>query len=431
LVSVEAPGESLDSVAGRLAPGDHGARPVRFDEPTIEHTPSPSGAADKAGAHRRSAAAERLISSAAYVRRCAELARDAALALAHAHERGVIHRDIKPENLLLDRQGQVRLVDFGLARFFEDVTLTNTGALIGTPMYMSPEQVTGRIAVDPRTDVYSLGLVLYELLALERPIRAPTRETVLRQVVTKALRPISSLNRGVPPALEAAIHKATAKDPDERYASASAFAADLTAFLEGRPVAAPPYRYRLDEGEILARRPNTVVLAAGFVFTIAFVMTLIGLVSIIGTAVIAVLPRSPTRPPSSTPAELGRDLATYLVVLAVGLYGFRITTILLGGNRWARWAALAQGGLLYLAFSVQLGRTTYAGWLLTAAGSADLPPGLFVEATARFAAMWLVATAAAVCQAIWLLGRRARDWFRFAAQVRLEHQVSGTERPPS
>ncbi len=99
----------------------------------------------------------------------------------------MIHRDVKPENLLLDRQGQVRLIDFGIARFFEDATVTSTGQIVGTPMYMSPEQVTGRLEIDHRTDVYSLGLVLYELLTLGRPVVAPTREGVLRHVVTKAL----------------------------------------------------------------------------------------------------------------------------------------------------------------------------------------------------------------------------------------------------
>lgn len=100
-----------------------------------------------------------------YIRGCCEIARDIALALAHAHENGVTHRDIKPENLLLARDGTIHVIDFGLARFVEDVTLTSTGALIGTPMYMSPEQVTGRLEVDHRTDIYSLGLVIYEMFS--------------------------------------------------------------------------------------------------------------------------------------------------------------------------------------------------------------------------------------------------------------------------
>ena len=152
----------------------------------------------------------------------------------------MVHRDVKPENLLLDRQGKVRLIDFGIARFFEDATVTSTGQLIGTPMYMSPEQVAGRLNVDHRTDVYSLGLVLYELLALSRPVVAPTREGVLRHVVTKALAPLTSLNKSVSNSLAAVVHKATAKDPDDRYQAADDLADDLLNVLDGKPVKAPP-----------------------------------------------------------------------------------------------------------------------------------------------------------------------------------------------
>src|SRR5437763_5467688 len=104
------------------------------------------------------------------VAECVAILRDVARALAYAHGEGVVHRDVKPENLMLDPKGRVHLIDFGLARFFDDVSVTNTGQLVGTPLYMSPEQVTGRIKVDHRTDVYSLGLVLYELLTLRTPI---------------------------------------------------------------------------------------------------------------------------------------------------------------------------------------------------------------------------------------------------------------------
>ncbi|MGI8979464.1 MAG: serine/threonine-protein kinase [Pirellulaceae bacterium] len=133
--------------------------------------------------------ARELRTGLAHVRRCAEVARDAAQAMAHAHEQGVIHRDIKPDNLLLDRKGKVHLIDFGVARFFEDQAVTYTGQLVGTPLYMSPEQVTGRGAVDARTDIYSLGLVLYELLTLRPPVEATNRENLLRNIVTKPLPP--------------------------------------------------------------------------------------------------------------------------------------------------------------------------------------------------------------------------------------------------
>src|SRR4029079_19317509 len=106
--------------------------------------------------------ARELRTSAAHVRRCCEDGRDGGQALAHSHEQGVMHRDIKPDNLLLDRKGNVHLIDFGVARFFDDQAITYTGQLVGPPTYMSPDQVTGRGVVDSRTDIYSLGLVLYE-----------------------------------------------------------------------------------------------------------------------------------------------------------------------------------------------------------------------------------------------------------------------------
>ena len=89
----------------------------------------------------------------AYMCRCCEIIRDAATALEHARKEGVIHRDIKPENVMVNRDGKTQIIDFGIARFFEDRTLTHTGQLVGTPMYMSPEQVTGRIELDHRTDI--------------------------------------------------------------------------------------------------------------------------------------------------------------------------------------------------------------------------------------------------------------------------------------
>src|SRR5262249_26769203 len=135
-----------------------------------------------------------------------------------------------------------------------------TGQLVGTPMYMSPEQVTGRLAVDHRTDLYSLGLVLYELLTLLPPITAPTREGILRQVVTKDLVPASWRNRAGPRDLEAIVHRAIAKDPDERYPSASEMAGDLARFLAGQPVTARPYRYRFDRREVVAERPRAATL---------------------------------------------------------------------------------------------------------------------------------------------------------------------------
>src|SRR5262249_24529652 len=151
-----------------------------------------------------------------------------------------------------------------------DATLTRTGALVGTPMYMSPEQVTGRLKLDRRTDIYSLGLVLYELLTLRRPISATTREDILRAIATNALTPASWHNRAIGADLEGVIHKATARDPDQRYASAVEMATDLQYWLDGKPVSANRYRYFFDRREIVLRRPAYIMVPALLLFFISF-----------------------------------------------------------------------------------------------------------------------------------------------------------------
>jgi serine/threonine protein kinase len=206
------------------------------------------------------------MASPAYIRRCCELVRNVALALSHAHQRGVIHRDIKPENILLDKDGCVHLIDFGLARFFEDVTVTKTGALVGTPMYMSPEQVTGRLNVDNRTDIYSLGIIFYELLTLRRPYAATTREGLFRQIVTKPAPPVSWKNRAVSRDIESIVHKAIAKDPDDRYPTVDSMLDDITAVFNGTPVKAPPYLYKFNNQEVLLSRPRAVTGVALYFF---------------------------------------------------------------------------------------------------------------------------------------------------------------------
>ena len=170
---------------------------IRFDDPTCTLHSESNHQQSAIGPQEISPEARRLTGTREYIRRSCDVIKTVALALAHAHERGVIHRDIKPENILLDRSGNPYLIDFGLARFFEDATVTQTGALLGTPMYMSPEQVTGRIKLDHRTDIYSLGLVLYEMLTLARPFSSSTREGILRQIMIKAMVPLSWKNRAV------------------------------------------------------------------------------------------------------------------------------------------------------------------------------------------------------------------------------------------
>src|SRR5262249_35563686 len=140
---------------------------------------------------------------AAYFRAVAELGVQAAAALDHAHEQGVVHRDVKPANLLLDGAGRLWVTDFGLARLPGDPGLTVTGDLVGTLRYMSPEQALAkRVVLDHRTDVYSLGATLYELLALRPPFAGENPQKLLRQITSQEPRPPRRWNRAVPAELE-------------------------------------------------------------------------------------------------------------------------------------------------------------------------------------------------------------------------------------
>jgi PAS domain S-box-containing protein len=159
----------------------------------------------------------------------------------HAHEHGIVHRDIKPSNILLG-EGSPKLIDFGIAAFREEAedVATAESQVLGTPAYMSPEQAAGMgHRVDRRSDVYSLGAVLYQLLTGELPFRG-TRLALLHQVLHGEPRPPRSVNDKVPRDLETICLKAMAKEPGRRYATAEAFADDLRRFLEGEPVMARP-----------------------------------------------------------------------------------------------------------------------------------------------------------------------------------------------
>ncbi len=158
----------------------------------------------------------------------------AAEALAHAHQRGVIHRDIKPSNLLLDGDGVVWLTDFGLAKRMDEATLTVYGTLMGTPRYMSPEQAASlQQPVDRRTDIYSLGATLYEL-ATARPLFGPAEpQLVIAQILTEEPARPRQLRSGLPRDLETVILTCLAKEPLKRYQTAQALASDLRAVIEG------------------------------------------------------------------------------------------------------------------------------------------------------------------------------------------------------
>ncbi|MEX1208243.1 MAG: Stk1 family PASTA domain-containing Ser/Thr kinase [Acidimicrobiia bacterium] len=173
-------------------------------------------------------------------RRVAEIGVDVASALSAAHAQGLVHRDIKPANILLMPDGKVKVADFGIARAFDDQEqLTRTGAVIGTATYFSPEQAQGFTA-DSRSDIYSLGVVLYELLTGQPPFHGESPVAVAYQHVREEPELPSDLNPNIPRGLEAVVLAAMAKHPDDRYQTAEDMAADLRRVLAGQvPLAAP------------------------------------------------------------------------------------------------------------------------------------------------------------------------------------------------
>jgi serine/threonine protein kinase/WD40 repeat protein len=173
----------------------------------------------------------------AYFRWVAEVGLQAAEALSHAHHHGVIHRDVKPSNLLIDASGSIWVTDFGLARKLADPGMTHHDTLLGTPRYMSPEQAKSG-PIDGRTDVYSLGATLYEMLTLRPPFDGTSAAELLEQIAGRDPILPRTLNRRVPRDLETIVLKALAKRPADRYASTTALAEDLARFLNHEPVRA-------------------------------------------------------------------------------------------------------------------------------------------------------------------------------------------------
>jgi serine/threonine protein kinase/WD40 repeat protein len=210
-----------------------------------------------------------------YFRKVAELGIQAAEALDYAHQLGIVHRDIKPGNLLLDGRGRLWVTDFGLAQMQQsEANLTVTGQALGTPRYMSPEQALGtprymspeqalakRVPIDHRTDVYSLGATLYELLTLQPAFPSEDRQELLRQVASDDPTRPRRLERAIPAELEIIVLKAMEKLPQDRYATAQELADDLRRWLEDRPIQARRPTWRQVAAK-WARRHKAAVRAA-------------------------------------------------------------------------------------------------------------------------------------------------------------------------
>ena len=176
-----------------------------------------------------------------YSQMAAAIAADAADALRHAHAHQIIHRDIKPGNLLLAGDGRVKLSDFGLAKSRDDGSLTKTGDFVGSPAYVSPEQAASRRKhVDERSDIYSLGLTLYELLTLHQPFAGKDVAVILRNILTKDPPRPSQLNPRVPQDLETIVMKAIEKEPANRYQTAEELGDDLRRFMNFEAIRARP-----------------------------------------------------------------------------------------------------------------------------------------------------------------------------------------------
>ena len=215
----------------------------------------------------------------AFFRSVARIGAEVAGAIDYAHQEGIIHRDIKPANIMLDAAGKAWVADFGLARVNDDLNLTMTGDLLGTIRYMSPEQALAkRVVIDHRTDIYSLGVTLYELVTQQPAFPQTDRQELLQRIGVENPTVPRRLNPAIPVALETIILKAIAKNPADRYETAKQMADDLQRFLNEQPIRArrPPISTRL---HLWTRRHPVVTVSSAVA----------GIVALLGLAAVALL----------------------------------------------------------------------------------------------------------------------------------------------
>jgi len=258
LADIDAPHASHTAIAALIS--QSGIRP---QDEIAEHAPAPGSGGGTSGSRMRP-----------YYRQVAHWIADVAEALHHAHLHAMVHRDIKPGNLMLCTDGRMMTLDFGLVKTIGDQSVTATGSLVGTYRYMSPEQVGAkRITVDARTDVYSLGATLYELLTFQPPFPATEQSELLSQILFKEPTPPRRVFSGVPVDLQTICLKALEKDPSQRYRSAREFADDLNFFLQDQNIVARPQSLLRRAAKLVRRRRvETIALTAMLLLIAALAM---------------------------------------------------------------------------------------------------------------------------------------------------------------
>ncbi|MEM7601251.1 MAG: WD40 repeat domain-containing serine/threonine protein kinase, partial [Verrucomicrobiota bacterium] len=218
-----------------------------------------------------------------------------------AHRRGILHRDLKPGNILVDENGEPHVVDFGIAKQMQDSSgLTLSGQMLGTPYYMAPEQASGdSSSCSLATDVFSLGVILYELLSGKKPFRGDSVISLIRQVTEEKEERLSIIDRSIDKELEAIVETCLEKDPDKRYRTASALANDLRNWLEGRPVSVTPASPMRRVAKLVRRKPiHTALAGTGLLFTLTLA---------IGGPLIAIRQTSLSRDLADRTTELRRS----------------------------------------------------------------------------------------------------------------------------